>query len=314
MSESGWVKVDRTFLDRSAFPNANAHSLYLWLKSKAPWSESTWGLGGRQILLPGGQMPVTLRNLAAQLRLSLQQIRTALSHLVRMGLVQRAVQSDLPRRLRYTLLTICDGLTGGGRVESTERSFNHNGNTKPNTQTNTLRTPPPEPLSTCNYSLFAEPEQPSENVTDGPTNTQTNTPLILDKKDKKDSSPTERDTPAAQPVPAKSPRALWIAAMKAKIGGANPGALIGRWFRDHGEGKVWEAHHDPLTAERADYRTWMCGRLRGGGKRWERPEHKSYLDYVQEAMEAANVDHHASRATAARDVTPMREAGSLAHA
>lgn len=123
----------------------------------------------------------------------------------------------------------------------------------------------------CVYRLLAQVGKTQENQTGNETSPRgdENLPLRpeadipVEHTIREQTEDSGADAPGAVAPPAAPPsarKALWDE-IKNRIGGRNPGALVGKWIKLYGIGTLCEAHFAALTAEPADYVQWMTARL-----------------------------------------------------
>lgn len=81
--KTGWIKLDRNFLDFPFYSDANAVRVYIHLKLCSNYEATPW----QGFLLQPGQCVTTLHELSKDLRLSVQQARSAIQKLKTAGML-----------------------------------------------------------------------------------------------------------------------------------------------------------------------------------------------------------------------------------
>jgi hypothetical protein len=97
-STGGWVKLHRQMAQWEWYTDANTFRVFMHLLILVNHSDTTW----RSITVRRGQVLTGLNRLSVELKLSIQQIRTAIARLVSTGEITNTSTT------RYRVITICN--------------------------------------------------------------------------------------------------------------------------------------------------------------------------------------------------------------
>lgn len=83
MNTDGWLKLHRRLLEHPVFTQLNPEALKVWIFCllRANRAQTSWYDGRSQVSIPEGAFVFSLDGMARQCGISLQQLRTAISHL-----------------------------------------------------------------------------------------------------------------------------------------------------------------------------------------------------------------------------------------
>lgn len=96
MSDAGYIKISRKILNWEWFTDHNTFRMFVYLLLKANWKDTKY-MG---ITIPRGSLATTLPRLSENLGLSIQQSRTALSHIKSTG------EITVTKYPKYSVITI----------------------------------------------------------------------------------------------------------------------------------------------------------------------------------------------------------------
>ncbi len=120
MMENGFVKVYRSLLQWEWYGDVNTCRVFVHLLLTANYKQARW----QGVVIKRGQRVISLKNLAKECGLSVQQVRTVLKKLEKTG------EIELAPSVQYTVVSVCkyDKYQADG-TQTAEAQ--HGGNTEP---------------------------------------------------------------------------------------------------------------------------------------------------------------------------------------
>lgn len=114
-------------------------------------------------------------------------------------------------------------------------------------------------VTICNFDVW-QSQADIEGPSSGPEKGQGGAKEGPTEQEGKEGRERENQESPAPAAPADLRKELW-AQIVDHAGGNKRRSLVGRWFKDYGNGAVIEAHFDALKAEPVDYVSWMNAAL-----------------------------------------------------
>lgn len=125
-TSAGWVKIWRKIRDWEWYMDANTFRVFFHVLINANYEDKKW----HGILIRRGQYLTSVRKLSTDLKISVQQTRTALSN------IQTTHEVTIETTHQYTLITV----ENYDSYQIDDREDNTVNNTEDNTQSNTAST------------------------------------------------------------------------------------------------------------------------------------------------------------------------------
>lgn len=244
--DQGWAKGHRAMLDHPLLQDADALGVWVRLFLMAARKPARVKYHDRVITLERGEVAFSVREFARKVRVSYKRLRTILGWFEADEMILKNAKMGAPKGAPFSVYSIVnyDTYQGEGPDEGAPMGAPgaHQGRREQESKTPKTVTETPSP------PVIAPTTVPPTGGRTPPVGDAL--PVVVPAAPE----PTEKAKKDARAV-------LWED-MKGWIGGNNPGALMGKWCKTYGEGRVFEAHTQAMRGTPADYRSWMEGRLR----------------------------------------------------
>ncbi len=128
MDNRGFVKIPRDIVDKAWYGNANTLKVYIELLVSAAWRDFEYN----GLTLKEGQFITSLNKLAGRCQLSVQQTRTALSHLKSTNTI------TIETTPKFSIITILDGVQDNESNKPANDLANNHANTEVNNRNRSI--------------------------------------------------------------------------------------------------------------------------------------------------------------------------------